>query len=445
MMKTLSLYLFQLALSMILLSGCETSESTDKPDSIRSTVKTFSPESLLNLPFENLVVETDWVEVDGANGGAYFFKSGTSIIVPAQAFVNSEGQIIDGKVKITLKEYESLGEIIASGISMKYDSGGVEHDFKSAGMFMLEGFINNAPVAVAEGKSLTVNSMSYAEDTPCYNFYSMDESGEWNYQQTPKAHENPDKKGLKSIEEPPESTEDDIVFDINVKGSNKSLKAYEKYLWKYDGNRPDTIDQKELALHAASKAELINVGDSKFKFLLNFTVNGKNFSVPVTPVLSPSQYTAELSNFEKSLDSIKQYEESFSAYMSGDYIRTVEIGSFGLYNYDIIHRCEREQLIVSFDYGSAVPSELCDVYLVSETDNTVVRYFPAQYAQFSYNPKVDNKIVAILPKDRVAVLNTKDFIDQVKGSNGETVEFKMKVLEEDFGAVLQLDDLIKSL
>ena len=60
--------------------------------------------------------------------------------VPANAFLDKDGQVVNGPVKIEYRDLSDPASIILSGVPMKYDSAGNQYNFSSAGMFEFRAF-----------------------------------------------------------------------------------------------------------------------------------------------------------------------------------------------------------------------------------------------------------------------------------------------------------------
>lgn len=101
--------------------------------------------------------------------------------------------------------------------------------------------------------------------------------------------------------------------------------------------------------------------------------------------------------------------------------------------------------MASFDFGQPIDNSLVVVYLISDFNGKVaIPFYPQTWAKFSLNPKVSNKLVAILPENKVVLLDSKALskIDwqKVKASKAHT--FDMSASGQ---TVKGLDDLKKLL
>ena len=123
-------------------------------------------------------------KVDALKGDTIFLDNGGTVVFDTDCFVDSKGNLVKGEVDLAWQEFHSLADIMASGIPMKFDSAGVGHNLISGGMFTIQASQKGQAIEMAKGKGAEVNMVSL-QDTPCYNFYDLDEeTGDWSYQTT---------------------------------------------------------------------------------------------------------------------------------------------------------------------------------------------------------------------------------------------------------------------
>ncbi len=100
--------------------------------------------------------------------------SGTIISVPANAFVDANGNPYKGAAKLKYREYTDALSIALSGIPMTYDSAGVSYTFESAGMFdMVVMSDATTPLSLANGAVVSVGMPATSEDNG-FNVYELD-------------------------------------------------------------------------------------------------------------------------------------------------------------------------------------------------------------------------------------------------------------------------------
>ena len=120
-------------------------------------------------PTEKAVADTE--------GGLIQLASGTQLTVPAQAFVDTAGQPINGPVTLTVREFQNPIETWLGGIPM---TAGNDAVFRSAGMMEIRGeTADGQGVELAADKTIKLNWYS-VEDDADYVTWALDTTtGEW--------------------------------------------------------------------------------------------------------------------------------------------------------------------------------------------------------------------------------------------------------------------------
>jgi len=122
--------------------------------------------------------------VDATQGGEIITDRGTVITIPPGAFVDKDGNPIDGNFTIDYREMHDPVEIALSGIPMHYDSAGTHYTFESAGMLDIRGFQNGKPIFIRDGEMLNIDLASF-DNGEDFNLYYLDTTGQkWDYVQT---------------------------------------------------------------------------------------------------------------------------------------------------------------------------------------------------------------------------------------------------------------------
>jgi hypothetical protein len=139
----------------------------------------YLPNSLVKPPIPGWDVAKSLYSVPAGKGGTFQYKSGTSVYIPKDAFVDEQGRKVIGDVQIDYREFQDPLDFVFSGIPMTYDSGGQTHTFESAGMFDIAASQNGKQVFLAKNKTLKMDFAS-SDDRTSFNFYELDEKkGTW--------------------------------------------------------------------------------------------------------------------------------------------------------------------------------------------------------------------------------------------------------------------------
>lgn len=135
----------------------------------KSTNKT----AFISAPSQKLKPAYSSYKVNNAKGGTITHNTSSKIKVPKNSFVDKNGKDIIGDVTIEYQEFHDMGDVIASGIPMAYDSAGNHYNLESAGMFDIKGTQDGEPVFIKKENPLQVELASAnAEDK--FNQYYLD-------------------------------------------------------------------------------------------------------------------------------------------------------------------------------------------------------------------------------------------------------------------------------
>lgn len=148
----------------------------------------FASRDYVAAPIESAKAQFASYKVDANQGGVYQYRSGSRLVVPAAAFVNDRGDLVEGDVEIKYREYHDFVDFFLSGIPMTYDSAGTTYTLESAGMMEIYAEKDGQKVRFAPGKSIDVelhsaiNAPAHLNVPPNYNIYKLDdEKRNWIY------------------------------------------------------------------------------------------------------------------------------------------------------------------------------------------------------------------------------------------------------------------------
>jgi len=115
-------------------------------------------------------------------------------------------------------------------------------------------------------------------------------------------------------------------------------------------------------------------------------------------------------------------------------LRTFAIQNFGIYNWDRFYKDNSEFLVrckAEFNDEIMTGNSDISVFLISgENRNTVIKYDKSTFQLFNFNSSFYNKLIAILPDNKIAVFEDKDFkaLDLKKIREEKQHKFEMKIL-----------------
>ncbi len=105
----------------------------------------------------NLGYKTQKLIINSTTENELKLNSGSIIHIQPNSFVDKTGKQINGKVTIEWNEFHSLGDVITSNITMRYDSLGHDYDFVTGGMFTIKGSYKDEPVFIGKNKMIAID------------------------------------------------------------------------------------------------------------------------------------------------------------------------------------------------------------------------------------------------------------------------------------------------
>ncbi len=407
-------------------------------------------------PLLNVNVPSQTFEVIAEEGKTISLPNGTKLIVPANAFVDAEGNPVRGKVRLKYREFHNAADIIASGITMRYDSAGTTHHFSTAGMFELQGFQRTAdkaqvlptgdsgeePVFIAPDQRIEVQMASFAEGDN-YNFYELDqENGNWAYRGYSKAVPNEAKiAALDAIAplpakplEPTMATSDMEVFDVQFNRKKyPEFAEFEGILWKYVGepaNSPHNAENKWIFEATWENLVLTPSDEIDGQYEINFTANGKPISLEAVPVFSGAKNQKKaLKKFKKKMEAYqaalqKRQAEAERKRAEANLTRAFQISNFGIYNHDrLVNVSSAITLKASFKANDQALNDV-KIFLITDGGRGIIEYRANELQNFRFDPKADNRLLAILPNSQVGTYSAAQF-EELEVKNGEAFTFNL--------------------
>ncbi|MCR9173415.1 MAG: hypothetical protein NXI10_13020 [bacterium] len=409
---------YSILLASLVLFGCTTSEVAQKENKSKNEDKEQLASVIEPMSFDQ-GAETYMVNADEAD--TIFAPTGSTILFEPNSFVDADGKPIKGKVKVEWQEFHSLGDIIASGIPMKYDSAGVAHDFESGGMFTIAANHKGKPAEIAPGKSVEVNLASM-QDTPCYNFYELDEkTGDWDYKMT----KNGEKVEEDAATEDQASEETGTIFEMDLNTHSFPELANQSILgWQAEKD----LSAKERSWIRQSTTKVrIAKKNANGTYQLEAKDKKATKSYDVTPY-TEEQAIADSKENEKALEDQANELIAYQAKVAaGKVIRSVAITGFGTYNWDVIYKRENSlPLFAKFSYPKGVNPDLVSLQLISPEENFVVKYNSTEDPMFSFDPEKRNLLIGILPNNEIVSMSNNGFNAARGKSKGSEHTFKLE-------------------
>lgn len=397
----------------LLLLGCQSTSTKTSP--LLSVVE--SSDSSAIKPIKGLEIEPEIYTINANQASVIELPSGSRISFPADAFVDESGNPIKGKVDVHWNEYHTLTDILLSGIPMQYDSAGVSSNLVSGGMFSISAEQNDKEINIATGKTAKIDIASI-NDSPCMNFYKLDEKeGDWAYKTT---------KESTPIEKPivePKQDDQFSVIDAEVNIDNfPELKNKQIVGWKTSSRIPKK--EKKILNDKKAVCTLTKTEDS---YSLNVDYNGAIKVIEVEPYLLETAL-ADTKKLEKVIkdetDELLAFQEKVA---NGSVVRSIEIKGFGTYNWDrMLHRTDIQTLTCDYDFPTKVNPKFVSMFLVSPDENSIIRCGLEEDSKILFDPRKRNFLVGIMPDNSVVSFNSKDFVKANNAPKNSMFRFQMK-------------------
>jgi len=390
----------------LLLFGCTSNQELANETNKNEDLLTSAIQPLEGISSDPLLFSVDAIRQD-----TVFLGNGGSVIFQENSFVDDKGHPVSGKVNVHWQEFHSLADIAVSGIPMKYDSSGASYDLVSGGMFTIHATQGSKELQLASGKEATVNLVSM-QDTPCYNFYELDEkTGKWDYQTTATAEVVPQEEAPQLAS----TKKDKMLLDMRVDvRSMPELNPQEIVGW-VAADPLDAETEKWLESNFAATKLLRRNADGTYQ--VEVKIRKKTEEFRIRPYTVKEAQLATRNNereLNAELNEILAYQQRLAA---GKVVRSIEIPNFGTYNWDIAYKRENSVIFAAnFEFPVKTNKALISLFLISPDENAVVKYDATGSDVFSYDPDKRNCLIAIMPDNRLMVVDNENIRKAQKSS-----------------------------
>ena len=454
-LKNLSPLFFLIFLALGL-QYCANNNSADTAQTeAQETPETEIAQQEVMPPLENIDVPFQKFSVSPAEGTTLKMDNGSSIEIPADAFVNEAGEPVNEPVELQYREFHNAAEIVASGIPMSVmQEDGSEAWMQTAGMFEIKAYADNQEVQLADNKAITVN-MASSEDG-AYNFWYFDPAaGNWDVKgnSTPVANEQRTETEQQYAQLAAQASQAPIPpvgYDANKVALNFNIN-YSKFpeirdlkgiVWQYAGEDKEASPKNNSWIFEESWDDIsLEEGDKAGQYELKLASSHESYAIPVFASQTGADLERAQANYQLKMQEYQELKQLLAdteamREQQLEFTRSFSLNNFGIYNYDILLKRNNDvKLLADFDFGDMplAMKKLITVYLITGDSRSVV-YLPySRWDRFAFNPDLDNKIMAILPGNKIATFSQEDFEAQKEAmyeAQGGKYLFKMKVDEK---------------
>lgn len=466
-MFKLRVYLSFLGL-ILLYAGCvpdERSRTPEKPPTVEEVFgdKEETPPEIGVSPLKGLDISTktyDWLV---QSGGSLTLPNGSKLKIPPGALVDADKGVVTGKVSLSYRQFQDVGEIFLSGLSMHFDSAGLRSLMRSSGMIEIRASKNGETLFIAPGKSIELIVPS-ASKGPFHLYHFDEDDSRWQFvlsrQAQPENNNNTSNRRRSAKPSPPLKPEKisptDILFNYEVRVEHLvELQAYVglKWVWAYAGmTRNGSIDPQKEAWVVKERWPAVILepyNRKKGLYLMKLKNDEQSVKVIVKPVMQATEHDIAMFQYmldKKNYDELKAVYDKENAALSSrkKMLRKCSITEFGYYNWDLpISPAKFAVLDADFKPSISGPTNqepgFSMVYLVLPDEKTVVAYPKDQWETFRYMPSAKNQIIAVGKADQFYMLDSKSF-DQAKGKSSYT--FSLRPVDKKVDSVEDLRALL---
>lgn len=427
-------------------------------------------------PLEGIRVPHQSFHLKGSKGGAIKTSSGTEISVPANAFIDKEGNTVSGEVEIRYREFNNPLDFFLSGIPMHQVTEGQVVRTESAGMFEILAFQHDQSLTLDKDKTIGVELLSFFPgELNCYYLDTLHQ--QWmnrgesqlvaeNGQAIAVRSEmkyNVDTTGMPVV--PRKADKKKFVFNINVDVSGfPELTGYKGLLFEvnetYKKFDEQLYDNKwDKATLTASKVPsnydlTLSIRDTSVTIMVYPVFNNKNYEEAVRVYQEKKEvWLAQQKNNEKNVanqqEKAKKENNIEPRAISGTNVlafgkmkplgkRHVKVNLLGIYqcgqplsNEDM----KNIRPVITDMNGSPVTNAV--LYLAEREHNSLSCF--GQSEVISYRQGVKNLFWAVTKDGKIGILDPESFA-ALTGKD-DAPGFKMKFVDSRQGVALLKDAL----
>ncbi len=400
-----------------------------KPDAATATDSLSSKKNLPSLLETPLLKNVENLFVVGKEEVVLKTAKGTRIYIPKEAFSRKDGSVPTQPVKVLFKEYQTRGEILASGLPMVYtDPEGKTWDFESAGMFEIRALEGTDTLLLKEGKQVKVELATPVSGK--FHFYELnDYTRSWTETarnlseiRNPRVKELAD--SLKKLDEliqngPPKKAlsyqPKDRLFDIKADPEvYPEFKEIGGVMWKYvgtDRSKDPSLNQE----YFNRNYELVSLKPAKGKYLVydvSFVSGSDTVQLPMAPAFPgklkqkyEKQLREKLERFNQALEEQEAIREQQRK--ESELLRVFQVDKLGIYNYDRQLKGDAIRIEARFFLEDKPQSDFQNlhVYLLPKSKLCVIKYDEHSAGMFAIDLAERNQLIAITAENELYALS----------------------------------------
>lgn len=422
MKKTTKILALAVVVILILLSIRTCSSKEQKKESVPVITNT---NLITNPPISDLEIPYQKFEIDPTQPNVLQSTLGATINIPANAFLDIDGNVIKDKVEISFREFYNPLDFYLAGIPMNYTDEGEEKVFESAGMVEINANSNKKELFVNPDNKIKVELLSFTK-SPDFNLYDLDKkTGQWINKGKDIINSTSEVEELNKLPAIPPLPKMASVYSFKIIDDTKlfpEIEDYKNVLFEpIDVSKCEISNAQEMIVKPLKNGiyeitSILKLGsfkkEKKCKCYLAFEV-GKDYNDALK--LYQKKYSKLINERElikkpwteyyKIVDLHRKHAVSKLA-IEEKITRTLEINNFGFVNCDYP---------TSYPSGGTINPNYVDkdgntlvlknIVLVEKNTNALFRY----PKKIKYNPENDNILWGLTNDNKIAYIKKEDF------------------------------------
>ncbi len=456
-----------------------------EPINLLST-KTFDKTSKVNPPLKGVDIPYEIYKVEANTSSVLTYHSGSKILIPKNAFVDKDGNLISGSVDVKYREFHNPSDFFISGIPMTYDSAGVQYHFESAGMLEILAYQNGEPVFINSQNQIVVE-MASKQLSDKYNIYQYDSIlGDWEFKYKDNAglavsesNMNMQQKKIRNNElivvnedklfEPQKSNINNFRFNVETNP------AEFPEMQIYDGVEFEVVDgQKEFNPNYCNFSWTdieISKKQNSENYLMTLASGTVSHAFEVQPVFVGAAYEKAFAKYQNLLEQRKieqrqiqkQKDSIFLLYAierdaqvlfaknrskneteisstQNVILRTFNISGFGIWNSDCPGALPKgAQFAANYVDSTGKKIEFKTIYLVEKGRNAM--FAITAYSRLYYDPSKKNILWAVTSDNKIAIFKEDDF-KNIKVAN-DKANIQMKIIDKQITKAYEVKNILE--
>jgi len=449
--------------------------------------------SFIEPPFEKLDPKMNVFTVDNQSPDTLSLESGTRIFIPVNAFADSSGIPVRGKVKVKYREFHDALDIFLAGIPMEFSSRGERKHLQTAGMFEIQADKNGTALQMTKDKSVKVEMGSRTAGNE-YNFFGFNEDdGSWDFMGYPESRENPEYEKIKekvaNLEDTRKMPLDPSHFIFDYRGA---LDVY-RYKLKRDAETKEIktrVQKYGLDWLNVDNRNMVNFHGNKY--VASFMVwkklaggpfpgwlrtknyfstrmkklygnvyrlkiehrDGMNYSGKIKcimPLRSLLAFSPEYweNNYEEALQKARKEEERLRT--EAKVFRTFEVNQLGVYNFDCLYKQQNPvQVKANFTVDGISNNEtyqLNQIFCLPGNNRTVIKLTPHNWEKVWLDEADENfRFITVLPGNELGMFPLEKYralnFDSLRKAENPEVNFTLEPVGKKIKSRKQLEELL---